>query len=189
MCVLEHKQELKTDIINLHNSWTKLIHITAAFFHSFTHSRPVSLEWDVLHATLQLSNHRISMNTGRLPHRQGATSSARRLSGVHELIAAQRCFPVSVFSGPRVAVQASLFRVRSQLFPLSPAIKWEEGLKDESEYGCCYSSYRHGQYPLWSISLQSFVTLFVCQPVWLHLSCSPNVPLSVSFYYFLFIGT
>lgn len=41
-----------------------------------------------LHTTPQLSNHYISIHTGRLPHRQGTTSAVHRLSGVYQLITA-----------------------------------------------------------------------------------------------------
>ncbi len=106
----------------------------------------------VLYATLQLSNHYISINAGRLPHRQGTTSLVHRLSRLFQLITAHHRFPAQVRGIHCVEQPAGCSSQRplsgQELFPLSPAIKREEGLKDEREYGCCYYSYHHWQYPL-----------------------------------------
>lgn len=91
-----------------------------------------------LHTTLSMSNHHICIKNWT-PAPKATTSSVRRLSGVHKLIIAFQYIKNTILSG----LQTELFQIRSRLFPLSPAIKWERMSWEMCEYGCCCYSQQH----------------------------------------------
>lgn len=63
-----------------------------------------------------------------------------------------------------------------------------KGGTERWEYGCCYYSCHHWQYPSWftgpAVSITHMSTLAGTLFVWLYLPLSPNRPLSVSSSYF-----
>ena len=95
----------------------------------------------VLHATLQLSNHYISINTGRLPYTPGATGSgcpqADHCSSHHICLSTGTEPALWVVAREATRRIGPLLQGQEPDIPRVTGVKWDEGVNDESEHGCC----------------------------------------------------
>lgn len=115
----------------------------------------------VLHATLQMSNHCISINCGRLPRRlrgSRANYSFILLCSIYKILDPVAC---------RLLCRPASSGSETSYSPCQQQLNDKGGLEDE--YGCCYFTYLHWQYPLWSSS-STVICNPLCLPVCLTLS-------------------
>lgn len=145
---------------------------------------PCNIKSELL-AALQLTNHHIIINSGCLSRRQEATTSARTRSGVCQLITAQRCFTqITQYSVARRSMRRpASSRSEASYSSCHQQLNREGGLKDESTAAVAAAP----AVTIWSTSPQRFAAPH-CAACLSHFVFE-NVPLSVSFCNFLFIGT